>query len=63
MKILIDEGEVLSRIMKAVYDAEGAFYEGPKLQKAAQSGELEVYFTDMDGDLHLVLNLGEDCPE
>lgn len=63
MKILIDEGEVLSRVLKAALDGDGAFYEGPKLQRAAQTGELQAYFTDLDGGLHLVLDVGEDHPE
>jgi len=63
VKILIDEDEVLSRVLKAALDGDGAFYQGPKLQRAAQTGELQAYFTGLDGELQLVLDVGEDHPE
>lgn len=59
MKILITEDDLLQRICRVAKEAAGSFYEGPKLQAAAQRGDLEAYFEEFDGEPHLVLRFAE----
>ena len=59
MKIVLTEDELLGRILRAVAVNADGFYEGPKLQAAAHDGSLEVYFSDLDGEMCLVLSIGD----